>query len=76
MNQIIDGQILIDKVYVYKYVSRTVNMKITVYECELHLDNKQKINYFLDECELSESKYSKGKYEYVNGKFNLIEEWE
>ena len=49
------------------------------YRCDITFSNKQTISTMLNEreCkELSDDKYTTGIYEYINGEYKQIEDWE
>lgn len=49
------------------------------YRCDIKFSNNNTISTFLDEndCkELSDAKYTRGIYEYINDEYKQIEDWE
>ena len=45
--------------------------------CELTFDNgRSGISYMIRDCELDDDKYIKGIYQYKDGKYIQIEDWE
>ena len=45
-------------------------------ECELIFNGRTSISYMVHNCELDDDKYTKGIYQYKDGQYIQIEDWE
>lgn len=45
-------------------------------ECHLIFDDDSEVQYIIGDCELEEDEYSRGIYEYKNGEYITIENWD